>query len=277
MTRFISVRSMDVGGPVRPAFVVESFGGPTPGYLPLDAARVGQELAGKDVILAIHGFNVSRPNGVRSLIALEAALNLTPDQTFFGVLWPGDYWIPVVNYPAEAGVAVKSGANVAALLNGPLAAAASFAFISHSLGGRVLLEAVRQLDRPAREVCVTAGAVDDNCLRDQYSAAKANSERIDILASERDLVLQVAYPLGDFVSDLLWRDNDSPWRGALGRFGPNPRELPPRVNHRQIPPARGYGHGDYFPPGDGSVGAGKWRNAADYMRACVNGLPGAFS
>jgi hypothetical protein len=274
MTRFISVRSQDVGGPVVPAFVLDSGGGPSPTYRQIDSRVAGDAAAGRDLILAIHGFNVSRANGVRSLVALEAALELTPDQAFFGVLWPGDFWLPVVNYPAEASDAVKSGANVAALLNGPLRTAASISFISHSLGGRVLLETLRKLDRPAREVCVAAGAVDDDCLSKQYVQVRTKVGRISVLASKADKVLQLAYPLGDFASDLFWRDNDSPWRAALGRSGPKPQEFPPLVNHRQIPKDLGYGHGDYFPPGGGA--AGLWSRAVGYMRRSVNGQPDLF-
>ncbi len=276
MTRFISVRSTDIGGKVQDAFVLESFGGDKPTYTTLDAKRVGDDIAGKDVILAIHGFNVSRPKGVRSLITLEAALELTENQAFFGVLWPGDFWLPVVNYPAEARDAVNSGSRIAALLNGPLSKAGSFTFISHSLGGRVLLETVSKLDRTAQIVCITAGAVDDNCLQHQYAKVKENADRIHVLASKRDVVLQLAYPLGDFASDLLWRDNDSPWRGAIGRSGPNPGEARPNVQHRQIPSDLGYDHGDYFPPGDGSAGGPKWPVAVAYMRACLSGQRDTF-
>lgn len=276
MTHFITVRSTDIGGKIQDAWIMESSGGDHPSYIPLDAKRVGEEIAGKELVLAVHGFNVSRPKGVRSMITLEAALDLSPDQAFFGVLWPGDFWLPVVNYPAEARDAVKSGAKIAALLNGPLSTAGSYTFVSHSLGGRVLLETVSQLDRTARVVCITAGAVDDNCLQSQYAEVKDKADRIHVLASERDVVLQLAYPLGDFASDLLWRDNDSPWRGALGRSGPNPGEARPRVQHRQIPSSLGYDHGDYFPPGDGSQGGPKWRGAADYIRACLDGKPDTF-
>lgn len=276
MTLFISVRSADIGGPVTPAFVVEAQAGPSPTYTPVPDLRLAQLVEGKDVIVAVHGFNVSRPKAVRSYAALEAALALTEDQVFFGVLWPGDAWIPVINYPSEAGDAVKGGGHVADFLNRRMTGAASFAFISHSLGGRLLLEAVQQMNRPVREICVTAGAVDDDCLKAQYAAAKRKAARVSVLASKSDRVLQLAYPLGDFASDLFWRDNDSPWRGALGRSGPHPVEDRPPVFHRQIPTGSKYGHGDYFPPSDGTGGA-RWPVAVRYMRRAINGLPDSWS
>jgi len=271
VTRFISVRSKNVGGPVVRASCLESAGGAEPGYRPIEDAVVAVSVAGKDVIIGIHGFNVSRPKAVRSYVTLEGELQLTSDQAFFGVLWPGDYWLPVVNYPAEAADAEQSGRYLAEYLDAHFAGAASVSFISHSLGGRVLLEAVKQLGRPVREVCITAGAVDNDCLKSQYAGAKAKAERVSVLASRKDKVLKLAYPLGDFGSDVFWNDSDNPWRGALGLKGPNPFEPPPRVRHRQIADQLGYDHGHYFPPGDGSQAPGKWRAAVAYMRRCVNG------
>jgi hypothetical protein len=278
MTRFISTRTHDVGGAVVAAFALESDGGADPVYTTLPDAQIERETAGLDVILAIHGFNISRQKGVRSLAALEAALTLSPGQVFYGVLWPGDFWLPVVNYPSEAGDAERSGAYVADYLNAHMPRAASYALISHSLGGRVLLEAVKGLKRPARELCITAGAVDDDCLSTQYTAAKANAGRTSVLASAKDKVLGLAYPLGDFLSDVFWGDEDSPWHGALGLHGPKPFEPPPKVAARQIPDSQGYGHGDYFPPSDLSVSPpdARWRRAADYMRRSVNGAPDSW-
>lgn len=270
MTRFVTVRAQDIGGPVIRAQVIEAAPAARPQYRPVEPRRVARDVAGKDVIFGIHGFNVSRPSGVRALAGLEAALKLTPDQAFFGVLWPGDFWLPVVNYPAEASDAVKGGGYLAEYLNAWMAGAASLSFVSHSLGGRLLLEAVKRLDRPAREVCIAAGAVDSDTLARQYLQAKVNAGRVSVLASAKDRVLKLAYPLGDFAADLFWGDDDSPWRGALGLHGPDPFEAPPKVRHRQIDPKLGYDHGDYFPPG-GASPRKLWETAAAYMRRAVNG------
>jgi hypothetical protein len=274
LTRFLSLRAQDVGGPIVDPFVVDCDPGPSLIYRPAPAAQAARDAAGKDLILAIHGFNVSRPNGVRTLGALEPALRLEPHQAYFGVLWPGDFWLPAVNYPWGASEAVHCGRRLAAFLNGPFAQAASLSFISHSLGGRVLLETVKNLDRPAREVCIAAGAVDDDCLQVQYAAVKAKAGRISVLSSTKDKVLRLAYPAGDFLSDLFY-DNDSPWAAALGLKGPRPAAQPP-VAHQPIPPAAGYDHGDYLPPSDPPAvppANPKWRTAADFMRRAVDGEP----
>lgn len=282
MTRFVTTRTHDVGGASVKAHAVESADVAKPSYLPIDDRVIDAATAGRHVILAIHGFNVSRPKGVRSLARLESGLRLTNDQLFFGVLWPGDFWLPVVNYPAESGDAAASGLFLAQYLNMWMSRAASISFISHSLGARVLLEAVKGLARPAREVVVTAGAVDDNCLAGQYAAARANAGRVSVLSSAKDRVLGLAYPLGDFVSDIFWRDKDSPWHGALGLHGPNPAEVFPQVTPRQIPKEPPYDHGDYFPPSDFPLRSPrspkpKWERSADYMQRAVNGWPDSWS
>lgn len=203
-------------------------------------------IAGREVVLGTHGFNVNYADGVHSLARLERALGLPDAFVFVGVLWPGDWWIPVVNYPAEASDAVQCGRNLARFVNTTLSGAGAVSLVSHSLGARVVLEAVKHLDRPAREVCVLAAAADDDCLTSrQYDAARRNAKRVSVLASRGDWVLRLAYPAGDFLSD-LFSDDDRPTGLALGYHGPRPfpRE---RVQHAQIPGGT-YGHFDYFPP-----------------------------
>ncbi len=249
MSLFLDFRTAGVGGGILDEPRVLEGNGlidpPDLRYLgqTLPAARI----AGREVVFVTHGFNVSRREGVHALARLERDLNLPSAFVFVGVLWPGDWWIPVINYPAEAGDAVQCGRLLARFVNTSLSLAGDVSLVSHSLGGRLVLEAVKHLSRPAREVCVLAAAVDDDCLTSpQYDAARKNAKRISVLASRGDLVLRVAYPAGDFFSDIFY-DDDNPARKALGYHGPRPRA--DRVLHAQIPDHQ-YGHGDYFPPAD---------------------------
>lgn len=273
--RFISLRTGGGSGPPKVAEILEAEPAARISYRIIDPAQAKADIADKHLVLAIHGFNVSRDSGVNGLARFGDELKLGPHQAFFGVLWPGDFWLPFVNYPFEAEDAVKSGQFLADLLNGDFAGAASVSFISHSLGGRVLLEAVKNLKRPALEACVAAGAVDRDCLDAQYAAARANSQRLVVLSSVWDVVLTLAYPAGDFVSDVFLRDDDSAWRGALGLRGPKKPFRAP-VGHDPIPKALRYGHLDYMPPG--KFGAtlkpdDTWRLFVPYARRCVNGEP----
>jgi hypothetical protein len=277
MARFVTVRAGVKSRSVGKALAFDWTAGDAYDLVADEAAQ--RDVAGADVILATHGFNVTFASGVASLSRLGAALALEPRHRFFGVLWPGDFWLPVVNYPWEAEDAVASGKALADYANRVFAGASSVSFISHSLGARVVLEAVQRLNRPALEVCLTASAVDRDCLARQYLGAARNAGRISVLSSTKDKVLRLAYPAGDFISDLLLGDNDSPWKGALGRKGPPPPVLPPLFG-QPIPPAAGFDHGDYLPPGSPALPQQlprpKWAESADYMRRAVTGQPGAW-
>ncbi len=269
MTLYLNCRTQAIGGSiVSEPYVLEGDGTIDPVALrTLGWDIPAERIAGRTVVLATHGFNVSYAAGVPSLAQVERALDLGPGYVFIGVLWPGDYWIPVINYPAEAGDAVRCGQLVAQFANEKLRAAAAVSFLSHSLGGRLVLEAVKNLRRRAHEVCLTAAAVDDDCLGTaQYLAARANADRVSVLASRRDRVLRIAYPVGDFVSDLLFRDDDSPFRLALGYHGPRPFGLE-HVAPAQIPDTDGYDHGDYFSASP--MGA----RAERFMSEALRGVP----
>jgi hypothetical protein len=191
-------------------------------------------IAGREVVFATHGFNVTFEEGVHELARLEHELNLPGPFAFIGVLWPGDWWIPAVNYPAEADDAVACGRNLARFVTARWRSPPACRSSRTVLGARVVLEAVKRLDRPARQVCVLAAAADDDCLTTtQYDAARRNTRSIDVLASRGDWVLRLAYPTADFLSDVFY-DDDALARAALGYHGPRP--FPPEhAVHAQIP------------------------------------------
>jgi hypothetical protein len=88
---------------------------------------------------------------------------------------------------------------------------------------------------------------------------------VHVLSSRCDQVLKFAYPAGDFFSD-IFGDNDSPFTGALGRYGPKPFPSGGHATHNPIPKTDKYDHGDYMPsPGT------KWPKVADYMKAVIYG------
>ncbi len=274
MTLYLNFRSQGVGGAVIDPYVLQGDAAASPlalravGWMEL-ASLVG----GKNVLFAAHGFNVSYEHGARSLAQLEPQLGLAASDVFFGVLWPGDYWLPFVNYPFEGDVSMDCGRRLASFCRRWFAGAQSFSFISHSLGARLVLEAVANLDRPARAVCLTAAAINRDCLESEYARAAANSSAISILASHNDWVLKVAFQVGDPISDLLHEDH-TPFQKALGYDGP-PVPAPPPIAHPwQIPDPADYGHGDYLPPDHIAppVGA-KWLQPAGFMARAFRNKP----
>jgi len=277
MTLFVNFRSHPHGGSVRDAQVLEGDGtARSLALVELAPADIAARVAGRDLVFGIHGFNVNMEDGACSLGQFEAPLGLGANDLFFGVLWPGDSWLPVVNYPFEGTVAMDCGGRLASLCGTTLAGSRSFSFITHSLGARVGLECVRQLDRPARLLCLTAAAINRDCLATEYQGATANATAIALLASHGDLVLKLAFAIGDPVSTALYDDHRA-FERALGYDGPvTPAPATVRVPW-QIPDSGalgGYGHHDYLPPGNrvDDVSSGpRWTRVAAYAGAALRG------
>lgn len=269
MALYLYMRTRTTGGDVLASpYLLQGDGTADPPRLvsvsdPLDGGSAGE------VLFTVHGFNVSYAKALRSLGTLERQLAAEGYRgQVVGVVWPGDFWVPAVNYPWAFGPAMASGRKLAAFADAAVRAR-RVSFLSHSLGGRVALEAVANLRRRAHQVVLTAAAVDDNCLStDQYKAALTRADRLSVLASKSDKTLRLAYRAGDFLSD-IFRDRDSPWRDALGFHGPSPALS--ASPHAQIPKDHGYDHGDYFPPSDLKPNARGARTAQFAARVLAGG------
>jgi hypothetical protein len=281
MTYFLNFRSQAVGGAVVDPYLIEGDGAAANLALAtVPLWKVPAVLNGKSLLFAAHGFNVSYQGGACALGNLETYLlstdALTVQDLFIGVLWPGDFWIPVVNYPFEGDVAIDCGKRLAVFCNQSASNAASLSFVSHSLGARVVLQAVSCLQRTARSVCLTAAAINQDCLETEYSAAADRAQSISILASRNDHVLRLAYPIGDVIADLL-HDDHTPFEPALGYDGPPGPVEQPIVPPWQTPDAPPYDHGDYLPPGNAPLPDTNphplWPNAADFMGRAFRRAP----
>jgi hypothetical protein len=276
MTLYLNFRSQSVGGTVVDPSVLKGDGTATPLALQMvSSPELASLVAGKNVIFGVHGFNVSLEYGARSLGQLEPQLDLTASDVFLAVLWPGDYWLPVVNYPFEGAVSMDCGRRLADFCARSLASAQSLSFVSHSLGARLVLEAVKNIARPARVVCLTAAAINQDCLAAEYSSAAKNSSAISILSSHEDQVLKIAFQIGDPIADLL-HDDHTAFEPALGYAGPPLPARAPIASPWQISDSDCYGHGDYLPPGD-AVQRGqamlnaKWTRVARFMTNAFRG------
>lgn len=243
-------------------------------------AEIDGLFGGKNVLFVVHGFNVRQRNGVASYAKLDRELGLSGSDVMVGVLWPGDFWIPAINYPFEGSDAMDCGDKLADYCGRFLGRAQRLSFMSHSLGARLVLRAVAALgaQKPKRKaglVCVTAGAINMDCLETEYAAAAANSEAIRVLASHEDSVLKVAFRIGDPISNIL-HDDHRFFEKALGYDGPSPGSVPLLAgNPWQIPDNYDYGHGSYLPPVD-PIPPGdplSWIRVAEYVRRAFFGQP----
>ncbi len=252
MTYFIDLRSDSAGGnPVSGVndVVVRTDAQPNPNPSHPLAPELIQAIQGRDVLLGTHGFHVNRADGISNLTHWNKWLGLGDNGFFVGVLWPGDArWIPFIDYPIEGNEAIKSGQLLAGYLAANFAGAGSLSFTSHSLGARLVLETIRNLPRSfnLKTVTMMAGAIDDDCLTHEYQDAAARMGEISVLASSRDEVLKLAFPLGNPVAGFVTR-GDPYWHGALGRYGPNPPDQPSNLwKTPNLPDSWNFGHGSYI-------------------------------
>ncbi len=267
MTFFLSFRTRSVGGAVNPnPQLYEGLGDRTqPGWKVVQPAQLRAKFTGKSVLFVAHGFNVTQAYGTVSLGLLDHYMALTGDRMFVGVLWPGDSVIPVIDYPFEGSVAIDCGQRLAAFCDEFCRNAQDISFASHSLGARLVLEAVSAVDRKASTVCLTAAAINRDCLTTQYAKASKKCDRISILASREDSVLKLAFPVGDPLSLLLDPDHGL-FQSALGTRGPAlpaPVQVRPHWQISDTEQTNGdYDHGDYLPPKTPD----KWPRVADFIK-----------
>lgn len=83
----------------------------------------------------------------------------------------------------------------------------------------MVLSSVSCLRLPVCRVALMAPAIDDNCLTREFKAVTAKADAISVLASKRDEVLLVCFPLGNLFAGIIaagppW------WRAALEFCGP---------------------------------------------------------
>lgn len=251
MTYFINLRSHPVGGWLDTADPVKVQLSPPPtndgfNQPSVDISKFRAEMSGQHVLIGTHGFNVNFVSGVGALSYWGSLLHLAAPSIFVGLLWPGDsVWAHGLDYPEEPKVADETGEKLAPFLDDAVADAASISFASHSLGARVVLQTVNRMSRPLRRATLMAGAIDDNCLNSEFQAAARKVGEISALASKRDAVLGLAFPLGNLFAGII--DQGHPWwHGALGRYGP---AKPQPTNFQapfEIPDNWGYGHHHYL-------------------------------
>jgi hypothetical protein len=255
MTKFLDVRALSGGGDVSGQVQIKT-GTSLQNYTDLNLSDLLSFIYGQDVLIGTHGFNVNRQQGIECLSYWESLLVPNPfPGAFVGLLWPGDSEsLHALSYPVEPKNATAAGNMIATFLNNNFGNAASISLASHSLGARVVLQAISQMNRPVRRAILMAGAIGDNCLTGEFAAVPPNVEVISVLASEEDEVLRWAFPIGDLASEII--DHDHPWwESALGRFGPSSRPEHYR-SPSEIPKGWGYGHGSYLqtqPPAPATI------------------------
>ena len=250
MDWFLDFRAWGRGGPVGTLKVSDGTK-----FFP-DASRLLADIRGRDVFLMAHGYNVDREHGTNSLNQWKSKLNLPTPPIFIGVLWPGDCVLPIfIDYVWEGSEAEKSGTMLGEFVRDNFGFAASLTFASHSLGARIVLQAIQTLADPVRvrNLILFAAAIEDDTLLHEFNAAARRIDRISIVYSLEDHVLQLAYPGGNLIGGLIER-GDPNVKAALGRLGPSAPWPGKILPNPRLPSSWNFGHTDYMTttpvPGD---------------------------
>ena len=139
MTQFLDLRLSPVGGGLATSVSINQ-STPGGGYQSLRLSDLQASIRGRHVLIATHGFNVNRADGVDCLSNWEGLLQLPQSSAFVGLLWPGDsVWAHGLDYPEEPKIADEAGSLIAEFIDANFQDAASISFASHSLGARVVL------------------------------------------------------------------------------------------------------------------------------------------
>lgn len=163
-------------------------------------------LAAERILLLVHGYNNEFDEMADAYATVAAKASGMYDMVL-GFSWPGGdrgyEWL-----------SAKSRANAAALrlrkfLEDISEHVSAIDIMSHSLGGRVTLRALRGCSAQIRNYYATAPAVDNEALEpgEEFSRKKLSCENIFVMHSRRDPVLKAAYKLAE-------------WDNALGLTGP---------------------------------------------------------
>jgi hypothetical protein len=242
MDWFIDLRAWSRGGPVGTLKV----GDGTRFFN--DATQLLKDISGRDVFLMAHGYNVNREHGTKSLTQWKSKLKISTQPVFIGVLWPGDCVLPIfIDYVWEGSEAEKSGTMLGEFVRDNFGSAGSLTFASHSLGARLMLQAIQTLadSTRVRNLILMAAAIEDDTLLHEFNKAANKVDRISVVYSLEDHVLQIAYPGGNLIGGLIER-GDPNVKAALGRLGPSAAWPGKIVPNLRLPSSWKYGHTDYM-------------------------------
>ena len=166
---------------------------------------------------------------------------------FFGFHWPGDHRskpASIATFPVRIAEAQVAGQQLARLIRRCFRSDQEVFFIAHSLGCRVVMEALYAIAAmeadgviglaTVRGVFLMAGAVPYQKCKEGQIFRRRDPERPRdwVIHSARDLVLRVPFPSGE------WLHGEGGGE-AIGRHG-----LPTGRWHRSVPTK--LGHGDYW-------------------------------
>ncbi|MBO9490449.1 alpha/beta hydrolase [Endozoicomonas sp. G2_1] len=177
-------------------------------------SNLSATVSGKKVLILVHGYNNEPYEAYDAYELLEKELTTKGGNHYdfiLGYSWPG------CDNPAEWYKAKRRADSAARMFRRLLTTlepqTASIDVLSHSLGARVTLKALKGAQKPLiRNYFSTAPAVDNECLEtgEEFYTSTLRCQHLHVFHSFRDGVLNVAYRTAEFDT-------------ALGLCGPEDR------------------------------------------------------
>lgn len=207
---------------------------------PVTLAEVWARLTGKTVCINVHGYRSpwnSITRASNELLMGHASVDSKYDACVM-FAWPGS-WAVAAGYMLATWRAKEAGERLRLFLEQLMGNASCTDIQAHSLGARVSLVALNTREPlGVGTLALTAGAVDQNALWNEFPAVLHQVNRVKIFYSVNDGVLKIAY------RKVPWN-----WRSpALGFAGP----YPTGANHPMAEKIQQYdyseiclGHSDY--------------------------------
>ncbi len=171
-----------------------------------DISPLEDAVRGKKVLLLVHGYNNLLDDVIRAYDKVEEKVNRHMKSAYdqiIGYTWPGgDNRFDYFNAKTRAGAVAPRFCDNIRQLTTPANRPAALDIMTHSMGSRVALEALRHLNRRnvVRNVFLMASAVDNESIErgyEYYTAARSVRNAI-VFHSRHDHVLKVAYSLAEF-------------------------------------------------------------------------------
>lgn len=231
----------------------------------------------RELLVLVHGFNNHEQEAIESYACTrrrqKSRITAPPlqqalDHMLGDAFWPGDAkwkgkldWADFLHYPAAIGTACVVGRALADHLRGR-SDVLTVHFLAHSLGCRVVLEAIRQfaLDGGPKvgKVCLMAAAVPTymTCPGGDLYGALTLPEALRVLFSPADEVLMTAFAPGQMLA------GEGLLPTAVGRYG----DIPLHTGVIERDHIAGARHADYWGGSDNLASSLSEVSVAEFFR-----------
>jgi esterase/lipase superfamily enzyme len=219
---------------------------------PVSEAELLARVAGRRVLLLVHGYNNTEDDVSLAYARIERATTTMVAGKYdviVGYTWPGGAL--GLSYPIARARANTAGPRVAPWLTKLRKKAAALDVMTHSLGARVMLKALPMAPatpaRPLRNLYLFAAAVDNESIErgEEFYESTKRAEATVVMHSKKDRTLAVLFRLGDAILPWQWFDF---FDAALGFAGPeDPAAIIKHSPHVKVVNGKGpeLDHGDY--------------------------------